>query len=401
MDRPKKPVPAARGDELAFRGSPDTSLGVELELQILDRETGDLAPGAVAMLRACAEDTMPGVSAELMQSMVEVKTGVCHNVEEVRETLVPVLRRIRNIAGSLGYDLAMAGTHPFHRTSTSAVFPAERYERIMDRLAWLTYQRVVFGLHIHVGVPGGDEAMALSTLLVQYLPHLLALSANSPFWQGVDTGLQSSRAALYRLLPHAGVPRYFAKWRDFRTFCQVMRDCKTIQSFKDIYWDIRPRPDLGTIEFRICDMPPTLGTVLALTALTRCLVASSLQLLEKRPQLLRGDMRRHWIAVENKWLATRYGLAGMYVRTPAGKRRQLGQDVAALVGRLMPIARESGDHVFLAPLLRVDKFESGSARQRRIYREFGNWKAVIDDLTRQFSQDLGAAEPAPRPAPVP
>src|SRR6516164_1573065 len=129
----KTPVqkPAAQADELVFHGSPQTSLGVELELQILDRETGDLAPGDVAMLRACAEDTMPGVSAELMQSMVEVKTGVCHNVEEVRETLVPVLRRIRNIAGSLGYDLAMAGTHPFHRTSTSAVFPAERYERIM------------------------------------------------------------------------------------------------------------------------------------------------------------------------------------------------------------------------------------------------------------------------------
>jgi carboxylate-amine ligase len=393
--------PAAQPDELVFHGSPQTSLGVELELQILDRETGDLAPGAVAILRACAEDTMHGVSAELMQSMVEVKTGVCENVAEVRETLVPMLRRIRNIAGSLGYDLVMAGTHPFHRSSTSAVYPAERYERIMDRLAWLTYQRVVFGLHIHVGVPGGDQAMALSSLLVQYLPHLLALSANSPFWQGVDTGLQSSRAALYRLLPHAGVPRYFAKWRDFRTFCKVMRDCKTIKSFKDIYWDIRPRPDLGTIELRICDMPPTLGVVLGLTALTRCLVTSSLRLLEKCPQLLRGDMRRHWIAVENKWLATRYGLGGMYVRTPAGKRRQLGQDVAALITRLMPIARESGDHIFLSPLIRVDKFESGSARQRRIYREFGHWKAVIDDLTHQFSQDLGANEHAPKPVRVP
>src|SRR5262249_40930080 len=388
----KKTPPAFASEDMTFRPSLQTTLGVELELQILDRETGDLAPGAVPLLKACAQEAIPGVSAELMQSMVEVKTGVCRDVASVREELLPRLKRVGNIASSLGYDLAMSGTHPFHKTSGSVVYPAERYERIMDRLAWLAYQRVVFGLHIHVGVPGGDQAIALSNMLVQYLPHLLALSANSPYWQGVDTGLQSCRAALYRLLPHAGVPRYFAKWRDFRNFCHVMRDCKTIKSFKDIYWDIRPRPDLGTIEFRICDMPPTLGIVLGLTALTRALVRNGLRLLAERPHLLCGDMRRHWIAVENKWLATRYGLGGMYIRTPAGKRQQLGQAADALIERLLPLARENRDHLFWSALLPVAKFEAGAARQRRIYREVGNWKAVIDDLPRQFAQDLGVAE---------
>ena len=230
-----------RSDDLTFQPSPETSVGVELELQIVDRETGDLAPGAVPILKACGEDAVPGVTAELMQSMIEVKTGVCHNLADARAQLWPSLQRLSNIASSLGYDLAIGGTHPFHRTSGSVVFPAERYERIQDRLAWLTSQRVVFGLHVHVGVPNGDLAIGVINLLVQYVPHLLALSANSPFWNGVDTGLASSRAALYGLLPHAGIPHYFSKWKEFRNYCQVMTACKAISSFKDHYIQIQRR----------------------------------------------------------------------------------------------------------------------------------------------------------------
>jgi carboxylate-amine ligase len=369
-------------------GSSAPTLGVELEMQILDRDSGDLAPGAVRILKMCAEEKVQGVAAELMQSMIEVKTGVCSSVQEARDQLLPVLRRVRIFAASLGYELALGGTHPFHRSSASTVFPAERYEHIVERLAWLTYQRVVFGLHVHVGVPDGDLAMGATSLLVKYLPHLLALSANSPFWQGVDTGLASSRAALYGLLPHSGVPLHFKNWKDFRTYCTVMRDSKAIASFKDIYWDIRPRPDFGTIEFRICDMPATLVLVFALVALTRGLVISALRLIKERPQMLRGDFRRHWIAGENKWLATRYGLGAMYIRTPAGKRRLLKKDLAELLGKIAPIAKETGDFPFLAPLQNLDAFESGSDHLRNLFRQSGNWKGLTDHLVRRFAEEL-------------
>jgi carboxylate-amine ligase len=377
-------------DELTFHPSSDATVGVELELQILDRETGDLAPGAVRILKACAEESIDGTTAELMQSMLEVKTRVCRNVSEAREQLTSTLRRVRNIARSMGYELGMSGTHPFHRTANSVVSPSERYERIQDRLAWMIHQRVVFGLHVHVGMPSGDMAIGVINMLVQYLPHLLAASASSPFWQGVDTGLASCRTALYRSLPHAGVPRYFPGWKGFRTFCRVMRDCKAIQTPKDIYWDIRPRPEMGTIEFRVCDQPQTLGATLGIVALIRSLVVSAQRLLEERPHLRRGDMRRHWIAVENKWLATRYGLAAMYIRTPGGKRRPLANDLADLIGRLTPIARESGDHGYLAALQPVQQLETGADRQRRLYREAGNWKALADDLIARLSQELDA-----------
>src|SRR5947208_1392192 len=232
-----------KNEEMLFHPSAEPSIGVEIELQILDRDTGDLAPGAVRIIKACEEEKIEGVAAELMQSMIEVKTGVCKNVDEVRDQLFARTRKVRNIASSLGFELAMGSTHPFHRTASSSVYPDERYEKILNRLAWLTYQRVMFGLHVHVGMPSGDMAIGAINLLMQYVPHLIAASASSPFWQGVDTGLMSSRIALYRLLPHAGLPLYFSNWKEFRHYCKVMTDCQTISSFKDIYWDILPHPD--------------------------------------------------------------------------------------------------------------------------------------------------------------
>ena len=397
---PAGPAEPNKPEDMLFHPSAEPAVGVEIELQILDRDTGDLAPGAVPILKACEEDKIEGTSAELMQSMIEVKTGICHSVDEVRVQLFTRTHRVRNIASSLGYELAMASTHPFHRTTTSTVYPDERYERIRDRLAWLTYQRVMFGLHVHVGMPSGDMAIGAINLLVRYLPHLIATSASSPFWQGVDTGLASSRVALYRLLPHAGLPLYFTNWKEFRNYCRVMRDCQTIGSFKDIYWDIRPRPDFGTIEFRICDIPLTITETLPLIALIRSLAISGLRLLQERPRMRRGDIKRHWIAVENKWLATRYGLQAMYIRTPSGKRRPLSHDLSELIDRLMPIAREVGDEKYLASLQPVDRIETGTNRQRRHYRETGNWKGLVGYLTGQLLQDLESAHPAKKEAPA-
>lgn len=380
----------SKDDPLLFLASTENTLGVELELQIIDPQTGDLAPGAVRILKVCEQEGITGVTAELMQSMIEVKTGVCRNVAEVQQGLLPPLRRLRNVTTSLGYRLALGATHPFNRGLSGVIFPADRYERIEDRLAWLTYQRVVFGLHVHVGMPSGDMAMGVISMLVQYLPHMLALSASSPFWHGMDTGLASCRSALYRMLPHAGVPRYFRNWKEFRGFYRVMRDCRAIQSPKDIYWDIRPCPSLGTVEIRVCDMPLTLETTFGLVALIHCLVINTQRLITERPQLIRGDMRRHWVAIENKWLATRYGSQAMYIRSPSGKRRPLINDISELIERLIPVADEVGDGPFLRALRPGEKYESGAERQRRLYRETGNWQTLIDEMTQRWVGELGS-----------
>jgi len=375
-------------ETLAFRPSQSNTLGVELELQIIDPQKGDLAPGAVRILKACDEEGLSNVSAELMQSMIEVKTGICRSATEVQGELIPLLRRVRNIASSLGYQLAWGGTHPFSRGVVGAVSPGDRYERIQNRLAWITYQRVVFGMHVHVGVPSGDIAMGVTSMLVQYLPHLLALSASSPFWHGEDTGLASCRTALYRMLPHAGVPRYFKNWREFRNFYRVMRDAQSVESPKDIYWDIRPSPDLGTIEFRICDMPALPSQAWGLTSLIQCLVKRAQQLLQDRPHLCRGDIRRHWVAIENKWLATRYGLSAVHIRTPSGKRGVLHQDAVELIDQMKPLAEETGDAGLLAALRPGKNYESTYHRQRRIFRESGDWKGLVADMTNRWAEEL-------------
>jgi glutamate---cysteine ligase / carboxylate-amine ligase len=381
-------------EDLEFRGSPETSVGVELELQILDREGGDLTAGAVRLLAACKEEGLAGVTAEFLQSQLEVKTGVCRDVAAVRAELFPLLRRVRNIAHSLGCELALGGTHPFAKCATAAVFPDARYQRIEQQMAWLAYRGQVFGLHVHVGVPDGDLAMGVINALVQYLPHLLALSASSPFWEGVDTGLASARSALFRLSPHSGLPHYFPRWKDFCAYCRVMHACRAIRATKDLYWDIRPRPQTGTVEFRVCDMPLTLGRVFGLAALVRTLTAAARRALEERPRARRGDLRRNWIAAENKWLATRYGLDAKCIRTPGGRRRGLAEDVAGLLDLLLPTARETGDAEFLEALRAGGRPEVGADRLRRLYREAGDWPALIDEMTRPWAQELAEAETA-------
>jgi carboxylate-amine ligase len=384
MKRPR-PQPL---EDLTFRPSAGITLGVEVEFQVLDGESRDLAPGSVRILQACADEGIKDVTAELMQSMIEVKTGICRDVGEVRDTLWPVLRRVRHIAHSLGYDLALGGTHPLSRAGSAALFPDSRYQQVQERMGGLTYQFTIFGLHVHVGMPGGDEAIGVINALVACLPHLLALSANSPFWHGIDTGMASARAALFGISPRAGLPLHFRRWDEFCEYCQVMHACRAIAATKDLYWDIRPRPRHGTVEFRICDMPLTLGEVLGLVALIHCLSAEALHTLRKRPQAQEGDRRAFWIAGENKWRAARHGLRAECALRPGALIRPLASDLTAVLERLGRIARDLDAAAFLGVFQPLDAFVTGAERQRELYRATDNWNAVIDHMRQSWVPEL-------------
>lgn len=387
-------------ESLQFRGSPETTLGVEIELQILDRETGELAPGAVRILEACKEEGIEGVSGEFLLSMLEIKTGVCRNVTAVRDELTGILARVLPIVRSFGYELSAGGTHPFARPTASAIFPDERYERIRQRHGLLAYQECVFGMHVHVGVPGEAEALGLISLLVPYLPHLLALSANSPFWQGADSGFASTRAVMFRPSGHAGVPPHFSSWQHFGDFCRALHGARLLQATKDLYWDIRPRPAIGTLEFRIFDTPANLETVLGLAALTRCLVIDGLQRLRDDPKLQEGDPVNHWLAEENKLLAARFGLETRIVCQPGREPGTIAVDMETLLERLAPVARAAGEEEFLR-VIAPARLDCGADCQRRLFRRTGNWRAVVDDMRNRWTSSLGtlashgSANPAP------
>ncbi|MFL5244857.1 MAG: YbdK family carboxylate-amine ligase [Gemmataceae bacterium] len=381
-------------EDFSFVGSPDTTLGVELELQIIDPDSGDLVPGALRILDACAEENIEGVSGEFLLSMLEIKTAVCGNVAEVKDALVRTFSQVRNIAYSLGYDLAIGGTHPFARPCTSAISPEDRYQRLRKEQGWLAYQEAIFGLHVHVGVPGALEAIGVANLIVEYLPHLLALSANSSFWEGVDTSFASVRARMFRPSAQSGIPPHFSNWEEFCRYCKLMHAGRALASTKDLYWDVRPRPHLGTLEFRIFDAPASLSTLLGLTALARCLVIEGLRLLKEQPDQLAGDPSRYLLANENKWLAARYGLQAPCVRRPGEECRTLAEDTDQLLDRLEPVAREAGEATFLDAFQPLDQFELGADRQRRLYRQTGNWHAVVADMRDRWLQEIHETAPA-------
>jgi carboxylate-amine ligase len=375
-------------DEFCFHGSSSVTLGVELELQIVERETGNLAPGALRILQACREERLECVSGEFMMNMLEVRTGICHDVSAVSRDLLTSLASVRNIARSLGYELALGGTHPHDRAGMTTVFPKKRYRKIQQQQAWAAYQEAVWGLHVHVGVSDGDKAIGVTNLLAQYLPHLLALSANSPFWQGLDTGYVSSRHTMFRPSALAGLPLYFPNWAGFCEYFEVMRAAGAMEHTKDIYWDIRPRPHLGTVEFRIFDAPPTMASMLSLVALTRALVSDALTRLADDPALATGDRRTFWLAMHNKWLAGRFGLKAQFQRTPDGEHLTLLEDTEQLLERLQPVYAAHGDEAHWPDL----HAESGAERQRRIYRETGDWRAVVNDMTSRWAEELPSAK---------
>jgi carboxylate-amine ligase len=390
--KPKTIGPACAFEDLQFAGSAAGTIGVEVELQVLDRQSSDLAPGAQRILDMCLEEKLEGVSGEFLLSMLEVRTGICQSVAEVRNTLVPLIHRVRTLAGAVGFDLGFGGTHPFGRPAMSAVSPGERYQRIQERQAFMAYQEAVYGLHIHIGVPSGDAAIGVVNLLVPYLPHLVALSANSPFWQGLDTGFASARARMFRPTGNSGLPPHFESWQDFCEYCEVLHGAGLIDATKDIYWDIRPRPGLGTIEFRVCDVPGRFSELLGIVALVRAMVLDALKAIEADPALARGDRKLFWLAGENSWLASRYGLLTQLVRTPGTRPVTIVEEVARLLERLDALATESGDAQFLGALAHLTPQETGTARQRHKYREAGNWRAVVESMNSTWNDELAAAE---------
>ena len=381
---------SAEADALKFCSSPRATLGVEIELAVLDHDSYELVPGAPRILQACEEEGVPGFTSELMQSMLEVRTDVCENTREAEQQLVERIAKASTLAESYGYHLALFGTHPFHRINASAITNDPRYQQVVNRLGWITYHRVAFGLHVHIGVSSGDRAIKLMNVLVQYVAHLLALSANSPFWQGVDTGLASSRAVLYGLVAHSGIPPHMELWRDFRSYFNTMRECKALRTLKGVKWDIRPRPDLGTLEFRICDTPSTLAEALSIAAFTRNLVIQADRLLAEHPQATSSDQRREWITVENRYLAARQGLDAAYIATPTGKRRALRKEIEERIEKLLPIAREAGEEHYLARLKPVDDWENGAVKQRRVYREAGGWQGLAQAFTASLEAETRA-----------
>ena len=364
---------------LTFTSSPRMTLGVEIELQVLDAASRDLTPRAPELIERLGDEAR--VKPELLQSMIEICTGVCGDVAAVRTDLTGSLARLRDAGRAMGLAFSSAGSHPFARWTDRIVTEGERYRMLIDRNRWLARRLMIFGLHVHVGMRDGEHAVAMLNGFLPYVPHVLALSASSPFWEGADTGLASSRITLFEALPTAGHPCTYRSWDEYRRLWRSMYQSRAVTSIKDLWWDIRLHPDFGTVELRICDGVSSLTEAIALVALIQCLYArlnaayEPGRLVEPPPD---------WIVRENKWRASRWGLDAEIVLDRDGRTALLRDELVALLPDLEPVAASLGSAPELQEVGRMLERPRSCDRQRRAFERSGRLEAVVDAMTQEF-----------------
>jgi len=373
---------------IPFNASERSSLGVEVELEIVDRRSRGLASAATAMLEEIGAGhpggEHPKAKHELFECTVEIITGICTTVAEAREDLGVTLKEVTASAERRGLAVLCSGSHPFSDWHDQQISPDPRYTRLVEEMQWLARRMQIFGVHFHVGVRSAEKSIAIANALTAYIPHFLALSASSPYWHGRDTGLASSRSKVFENLPTAGLPYRLDDWAEFEQFMETLVNAQAITSIREVWWDIRPHPDFGTVELRICDGIPTLREVAGLAALAQSLVEWLDTLIDRGHTL---PVPREWVLRVNKWRAARYGVDAEIIGDAQGTRVPLRQSVRALVEELSPVASRLGCLEELSSNLDVLDRGPSYLRQRRVAEAGGSPLDVVDALIREMETD--------------
>ena len=372
-----------------FTPSRRSTIGAEWELALVDRRSGELSSVAERILdqvRPDGADEHPKIKQELLLNTIEVITGVCTTVAELKADLTASLDLVHKVTDPLGVELFSAGTHPFSNWYQQKVTDKERYAKLIDRTQWWGRQMLIYGVHVHVGLDHRDKALPVLDAMLNYAPHLQALSASSPYWGAEDTGYASNRALMFQQLPTAGLPFQFSEWAELERYVADMFTTGVIDHFSEIRWDIRPAPQFGTIEMRVCDGLPTLEEVGAISALTQCLVedfSTRLDHGERLPTL------PPWHVQENKWRAARYGIDAIVILDAAGRERLVTDDIADLLDRLEPVARRLDCVTELRDVETILTYGPSYLRQRAVAKQYnGSLKAVVASLVAEMRDGI-------------
>ena len=356
---------------IEFNGSGGYTIGVEEELHLVDATTGELVPKIEEIMARLPEDLAELVSYELFQSVLETKTPVCSTVSEAEQHLRELRSRISSWSAAADSALASAGTHPFSRYREQKVTEKDRYRLLIDTLRWVAEREVIFGQHVHVAVPGPDEVIQAHNRISEHTPLILALSANSPYWQGMDTGFESSRVKIFETFPRAGLPPAFPDYEAFENYIDLMVESGAMDDYTFCWWDVRPHPQIGTIELRAPDSQTGLGAAVALTALTQCLVRQALE--DDVPT----DPYHEAMAAENKYRAARHGMDATFY-DDREKTSVPARDAARnLVEQLKPHAQDLDCEDALGGVLDIVEGGTGSQRQREVYEKNGEFLDVV------------------------
>ncbi len=365
---------------------PTFSLGIEEEYQTVDPESRDLRSHiATEMLAQGKLRLEERVKAEMHQSVIEVGTRVCRNIQEAQEDLFDLRRNMIRLAEENGLVLVAGATHPFADWRVQEIYPDPRYVQVVDDLQLVARANLIFGLHVHVGIEDKEAAIRIMNSLRYFLPHILALSTNSPFWLGMNTGYKSYRAKVFENFPRTNLPDSFASYSEFESYVNLLIKTGSIDNAKKIWWDVRPHPFFSTVEVRICDIPMRAKESIAIAALIQATACKLYNLHERNI-----DFRQYSRALlmENKFRAVRYGLDGKLIdfgkqeEVPA---RELILEYLAFVDEVLD---ELGSREEIGYIHTMLEQGSGADRQLRVFRETGSLRSVVDFMALETKADL-------------
>jgi carboxylate-amine ligase len=380
--------------EITFAQSERSTLGIEWEIALVEQSSGDLvnvAGEVLQSLRGADGEAHPRITEELLLNTVELVTGVHTRVADAVDDLQEQLAEVRAITDPLDVELMCAGTHPFAQWFDQKITDKERYHKLIDRTQWWGRNMMIWGIHVHVGVESRDKVLPLLGGLLNYYPHLQALSASSPFWAGENTGYASNRALMFQQLPTAGLPYQFADWADYESYVDDMKATGIVDDHTEVRWDIRPSPQWGTLEMRACDGLSSPEEIGAVAALIQCLVEHMSERLDAGETL---PTLQPWYVRENKWRAARYGLDAEIIVDALGNEKLVTDDVRELLVTLAPVAERLDCVAELAQVNLILEHGASYQRQLRVAEENGgSLKAVVASLTRELRHGLGSVGP--------
>jgi carboxylate-amine ligase len=369
---------------------PSLNIGIEEEYQTIDPDTRDLKSHIQAEIIEKGKTLLAErIKPEMHQSVIEIGTGVCRNIKEAKEEIRSIRQQIIGLARQNGLRLAAAGTHPFAQWRDQEIYPDDRYRMIVEDMKMVARANLIFGLHVHIGIEDRETAIQIMNAARYFLPHLLALSTNSPFWQGTDTGLRSYRCKVFDKFPRTNIPDLYSSWSEFENYVNLLIKTNCMDNAKKIWWDIRPHPHFPTLEFRICDIPMRVDETIAIAALCQAIVAKLYRLHEQNLSF------RHYsraLIMENKWRAARYGLGGKLIDFGKQSEVPVRDLIYEILEFVSDVTGELDSKEEIAYITRILDEGSGADRQLRVFGETGDLNRVVDYMIEQT--ELGVFQAA-------
>ncbi len=368
------------------------TLGIEEEYQIIDPRTRELRSYVSQILEEGQLTLREQLKPEMMQSVVEAGTHVCRTAAEAHAEILRLRGAIAGLAHKQGLTIGASGTHPFSSWMTQEVFPHERYYGVLEEMQDAARQLLIFGMHVHVGMPDLETGIQIQNVARYFLPHLLALSTSSPFWEGRNTGFKSYRSIIFSNFPRSGIPGQFVSYAEFDNYVNLLVKTKCIDNGKKIWWDIRPHPFFGTIEVRVCDICTRVDEAIAIAALIQAIFVKLYWLFEKNQSF---RLYNRSLINENKWRAMRWGLDGELI--------DFGKQTAVPARQLMPELLEFVDEVVddlgsrqaVEYAYKIIQEGTGADRQLATFQQTGDLKAVVDQICQETLDGVPLEAPHP------